>query len=150
MSSDRFEKSLVVRAPRARVWRAIADAAEFGIWFGAKFDGAFEPGRRIHGRMTQPPEYADLPFEMAIERIEPERLLAFRWHPGDVLPAADSTDDQMTLVEISLEDADGGTRVRVVESGFDRLPLDRRERAFRANEEGWAIQIQNIARHVTA
>jgi uncharacterized protein YndB with AHSA1/START domain len=149
MSSDRIEKSIVVRAPRARVWRALADAAEFGVWFGMKVEGDFAPGRRVHARMTHPPEYAGFEFELAIERVEPEYLLSFRWHPGDEL-APDRTDEQMTLVEISLEDVDSGTRVRVVESGFDRLPLDRRARALRGNEEGWAIQIQNIARHVTA
>ena len=51
-STDRIEKQVVLRAARARVWRAITDSTEFGSWFGVRFDGPFVAGERIVGAIT--------------------------------------------------------------------------------------------------
>lgn len=146
--TDRIQKTVVLRAPRSRVWRAISDAEEFGAWFRAKLDGPFVEGASTRGRITYP-GYEHLTIEVRVERIEPERYLAFRWHPGAVDPGVDSSSEPTTLVEFRLEDADGGTRLTIVESGFDRIPLHRRAEAFRMNEQGWAEQTRNIERHVS-
>jgi uncharacterized protein YndB with AHSA1/START domain len=145
MSTDRIEKSIVLRAPRARVWRAIADAQEFGTWFRVKLEGAFAPGATVRGRITYP-GYEHATMEMRIERMDPERLFAFRWHPSDTPPA--DANEPTTLVEFRLEEIDGGTRLTVIESGFDRIPLPRRSEMFRGNEQGWAEQMKNIEAHV--
>lgn len=105
---DRIEKTIVLRASRARVWRAISDA---------------------------------------------ERHLGFRWHPYAVDPAMDYSAEPTTLVEFTLDDAPGATpatRVTIVESGFDRIPLARRAEAVRMNEGGWTAQIVNLERHVAS
>ena len=149
MNTDRIEKKIVLRAPRSRVWRAIANAEEFGSWFGVKFASPFTPGERIEGRITIP-EYKDLPFEITVERIEPERLLSFRWHPYAIDPKVDYSREPTTLVEFHLEEVPGGTQLTVVESGFDRIPLARRAEAFRMNENGWSQQIKNIERYLGA
>lgn len=146
-ATDRIEKTIVLRAPRSRVWRAVGDAQEFGAWFGIAFEGPFAPGRALRGRITFPPEYANVSFEIHVERVEPETLFSFRWHPGDVEPAADPS-EPMTLVTFTLEDAPGGTRLTVVESGFDALSPERRAKAFPLNEQGWAEQMTNVERHV--
>src|SRR3989449_2731515 len=147
VSTDRIEKRVVLRAPRARVWRALTNAAEFSTWFRVKLEGAFTEGRWIRGRMAIP-DYEHLTLEMLIERIDPERYFAYRWHPYAVDPAVDYSAEPTTLVEFHLEETEGGTALTIVESGFDRIPLTRRAEAFRMNDNGWAGQINNLARYV--
>ena len=143
--TDRIEKTVIVKAPRSRVWRAISDAKQFGQWFKVQLDGEFKAGTTINGTITYP-GYEGLKLEIAVERIEPERFFSYRWHPGD--PKHDYRAEPMTLVEFTLEEVPEGTRLTVVESGFDELPPGRRDEAFRMNEGGWAEQIGNIERHV--
>lgn len=145
-NADRIEKQIVLRAPRGKVWRALTDTQQFGAWFGCKLEGAFVPGQWTRGVITSP-GFEGAPMEMLVEVLEPERSFAFRWpHPEDV--NAPTPDDPRTLVEFTLEDAGGGTRVRVVESGFEALPGHRRAEAIRLNDGGWAHQLENIERFV--
>jgi uncharacterized protein YndB with AHSA1/START domain len=146
-SADRIEKTVLLRASRARVWRALTDAREFGTWFRVALDGAFAEGATVRGRITYP-GYEHLTVEMLIERMDPERLFSYRWHPYAIDPEADYAAEPTTLVEFRLEEVTGGTRLTVVESGFDRLPAGRRAEAFRMNEGGWSEQLVNIERHV--
>lgn len=146
-STDRIEKSIVLRAPRSRVWQALSEARAFGQWFGVDLAGAFAPGAHITGRITHQ-GYEHIPFEIMIERMESERALSWRWHviaDPDVELAAQPT----TLVEFELQDAEDGTLLTVVESGFDGVPPEHRARVFRGNEEGWAQQMQSIERYLT-
>jgi uncharacterized protein YndB with AHSA1/START domain len=147
MSTDAIEKKIQLKAPVARVWRALANAAEFGAWFGVKLDGELAEGATIRGRITTP-GYDHLTMEMQIERIDPPRLLSYRWHPYAIDPAVDYSKEPPTLVEFRLEESAGGTLLTVVESGFDRIPAARRAEAFRMNDGGWAAQLTNIERHV--
>ena len=146
--TDRIEKKVVLRAPRSRVWRAIADAKEFGTWFGVRFSGDFQPGTAIEGTITTK-GYEGFKFEITVERMEPERLLSFRWHPYAVDPKVDYSAETPTLVVFELDEVSGGTQLKVVESGFDRIPAARRAEAFRKNDEGWGIQMKNIERYVS-
>lgn len=147
MNTDRIEKTIVLRAPRSQVWRAITTAEEFGTWFGAALTGLFRPGARIAGRITIP-NYDHLTIEMLVERVEPERLLSFRWHPHAVDITVDYSSEPMTLVEFHLADHPGGTQLTVIESGFDLIPAARRAEAFRMNDAGWAEELKNIERHL--
>jgi uncharacterized protein YndB with AHSA1/START domain len=146
--TDRIEKTVILKAPRSRVWRAITDAKQFGEWFRVNLDGDFKAGGTILGKITHP-GYEHMTMEMAVARIEPERHFSYRWHPYAVDPKVDYSPEPMTLVEFTLEEVPGGTRLTIVESGFDRIPLARRAEAFRMNEGGWTEQIGNIERHVT-
>jgi uncharacterized protein YndB with AHSA1/START domain len=148
-STDRIEKTIVLRAPITRVWRALADAEEFGTWFRAKFDEPFAEGKTVRGRITYP-GYEHVRMEILIERMDHERLFAFRWHPYSGDPDMDYSAEPTTLVEFRLAAEGGGIRLTIVESGFDRIPSSRRAEAFRMNEGGWAEQILNIERHVSA
>src|SRR5262245_52553812 len=117
VSTDRIEKRVTLRAPRARVWRAISSADEFGRWFGATLSGTFTPGTRITGPITIK-GYEHLTIEITVEKVEPERLMSFRWHPNATDPKRDYSSEPTTLVTFTLEDADGGTVLTVVENGF--------------------------------
>lgn len=146
--TDRIEKTMEMRAPRSRVWRAITTAKEFGTWFRANLEGEFAPGATIHGKVAIP-GYEHIRLEMLVERVEPESYFSYRWHPYPNDPAVDYSAEPMTLVEFFLGDSADGTTLRIVESGFDRLPATRRAEAFRMNEGGWNGQIRNIANHVS-
>jgi uncharacterized protein YndB with AHSA1/START domain len=146
-TTDRIERKVLIRAPRSRVWRALTDPTEFGTWFRVRVEGAFAPGVRVTGAVTYE-GYEHIRWNITVERMEPERLFSWRWHPYAIEPGVDYSSETPTLVEWSLEDADGGTLLTVVESGFDKVPLARRALAYRMNSEGWTIQTQNIAKHV--
>ena len=146
-NTDRIERQILLRAPRRRVWRALTDAAEFGTWFGVKMEGTFAPGAHVRGAITHP-RYEHVVFDITIERMEPERLFSWRWHPYAVEPGVDYSAEPTTLVVFELSDAPDGTRLTVVESGFDQVPLARRAQAYRMNGEGWTIQMQAIEKYV--
>jgi uncharacterized protein YndB with AHSA1/START domain len=148
-TTDRIEKQIVLRAPRARVWRAISTADEFGRWFGANLSGGtFAPGARIRGPITYP-GYEHLTLDVTIERVEPERFISFRWHPSATDPKVDYSAEPTTTVTFELEEVDSGTKLTVVESGFDRLPEARRATAYRGNEGGWTEQMKRIEAYVS-
>lgn len=158
ITTDRIEKQVLLRAPHARVWRALTDAKEFGTWFGMKFNGSFTPGALVAGvtvptavdaevaRAQRP--YEGTPFQITIDRIEPERQFAFRWHPFAVEPGVDYSREPTTLIEFLLEDVPDGVMLTVRESGFDQVPLERRAKAFAANEAGWTIQMRLIEKYL--
>lgn len=158
MSTDRIEKKILLRAPRKRVWRALTDSKEFGTWFGMKFDGPFSPGATMRGvvaptevnaevaKAQQP--YEGLPFEITIEKMEPERLFSFRWHPNAVERGVDYSAEPTTLIEFLLEEVENGVLLSVTESGFDRIPLARRAKAFTANEQGWGMVVKLIEEYL--
>ncbi len=148
-STDRIEKHMVLRAPRARVWRALTIAEQFGAWFRVKLEGEFAAGGTIRGRLVIP-GYEHVTLEMLVERIEPEHYFSYRWHPYAVDPKADYSAEPTTLVEFRLEEQAGGTALTIIESGFDRIPLSRRAEAFRMNDQGWASQSEKLARYVEA
>ena len=146
-ATDRIEKTSVLKAPRSRVWRGLTSAQEFGTWFRATFTGEFAEGAVLRAKITYP-GYEHLTMEIRVVRMEPERYFAFRWHPDAVDLTKDYSGEPTTLVEFTLEDVPGGTKLTVVESGFDALPPGRRDEAFRSNSQGWDEQVQNVTRHV--
>jgi uncharacterized protein YndB with AHSA1/START domain len=148
MNTDRIEKRILLRAPRNRVWQALADAQAFGQWFGVELDGAFAPGVRLRGKIKHK-GYEHVPFEITIERMEPERLFSWRWHPHAVNSEVDYSAEPATLVVFEIEETAGGTMLTVVESGFDGIPLTRRLEAYRGNEQGWEAQMKAIEQYVS-
>ena len=144
---DFLEKSVLLQATRARTWRALS-AADLGSWFGVAIGTEpFAPGVRVQGRGTDP-GYEDFVFDILIDRVEPERSLAWRWHPAVMDPAGDYSSEPMTLVVFELEALNEGTRLRIVESGFDHIPEPRRTQAFHMNNIGWEDVTRNIARYL--
>ncbi|MGE5752727.1 MAG: SRPBCC family protein [Deltaproteobacteria bacterium] len=146
-NTDRIEEKVLLRVPRARVWRALTDAGEFGAWFGAKLAGAFVPGATVKGTVTEK-GHEGMKFELAVDRIEPQRLFSWRWHPYAIDPAVDYSTEPPTLVVCKLEEVAHGTILTLVESGFDRIPAARRAEAYRMHEQGWAIQMKAIERYL--
>jgi uncharacterized protein YndB with AHSA1/START domain len=158
MNSDRIEKTIILKAPRERVWRAISDSTRFGMWFGVEIDGPFVAGQEAIGRVVPTkvdPEVArlqepvrGLAWRVSVERIEPMSFFSFRWHPYAIDPAHDYSREPMTLVTFELSDAEGGTRLTITESGFERIPLERRPKAMEANDGGWTHQSRLVAKYL--
>jgi uncharacterized protein YndB with AHSA1/START domain len=166
--NDRIEKTVTLRAPVSKVWRAIANAQQFGQWFGIQLEGDFVAGKQIMGtwsekvdeemireeekRLGLTPGDVNLPKGPAVfgtvERIEPESYFSFRWIPYGIDDDADPDKEPTTLVEFKLEKVPEGTLVTIVESGFERVPAERRERAFLMNDSGWSAQGENLRKYV--
>jgi uncharacterized protein YndB with AHSA1/START domain len=153
-----YEKTIILRAPLKRVWRALSDSTEFGNWFGMRFNAPFAPGATMTAvivpttvnqevaKMQKP--YEGISFEIKIEQMQPERLFSFRWHPGAVEPGIDYASEPTTLVVFTLEKAPDGVQLTVTESGFDQIPVARRAKAFSANEGGWTLVIKLIEEYL--
>lgn len=142
-----IEKSIQLKAPVSRVWRALTDYKEFGAWFRVDLDGPFLAGQATRGRMTYP-GYEHVKMRMDIQEIVPETLFSFKWHPYAIDPDKDYSKEELTLVTFRLEPAGDETLLTVTESGFENVPADRRAEAFRMNEQGWTQQVGNIRKHV--
>lgn len=148
--TDRIEKTIELKAPPSRVWRALTDHREFGAWFRVALEGPFVVGETSRGHITYP-GYEHIVWEAKVTAMEPPTYFAFTWHPYAVDPKADYSAETPTLVEFRLEPtAGGGTRLTLTESGFDRILPQRRAEAFRMNEGGWEEQMENIRAHLGA
>lgn len=145
----RFEKEILLRAPQQRVWRALTDPQQFGAWFQARIDTPFAAGQAVTGQMLVP-GFEHLTLHLTVERLQPERLFSFRWHPYAIEPGVDYSAEATTLVEFMLDAVGGDTLLTVAESGFDQLPAARQAEAFRMESRGWAQQLEHIKAYVKA
>jgi uncharacterized protein YndB with AHSA1/START domain len=159
MSCDRIEKKIVLNSVRERVWKAVSDSRRFGAWFGVEFDGPFVEGTWITGHVAPTkvdPDVAKLQqphigrkWSAFVERIEPMTKFAFRWHPFAIDPDFDYTKEPTTLVTFELREADGGILLTITETGFEKIPAERRVQAIKANEGGWTHQTRLIEKYLT-
>lgn len=149
--NDSIEKRIELKAPIARVWRALTDYREFGEWFRVKLDGPFVPGQVSRGQITYP-GYEHVKWQAVVQKMEYERLFSFTWPHPKTFEKVDDPEDYSkqptTLVEFRLEKTATGTLLILTESGFDKLPDDRRLEAFRRNDGGWTEQMKNIENYV--
>jgi len=148
MSNDRIERQIELKAPLSRVWKALTDHREFGKWFRVNLENPFKPGETTRGNITYP-GYEFLKMQVAVQKMEPERYFSFTWHPYAVDPKKDYSGETPTLVEFRLESTASGTLLKVTESGFEKIPPERRDEAFRMNDGGWAEQMKNIEAYVS-
>ncbi|HEX4378159.1 MAG TPA: SRPBCC family protein [Steroidobacteraceae bacterium] len=158
MNTDRIEKEILLNAPLERVWNALSDSKRFGFWFGVDFDGPFIAGARTTGRIRPTrvdPEVAALqeshagtPFTFRVDRIEPMRCIAFRWHPYAIDSNIDYSNEPTTLITFELQPVGETTRLKLTESGFDQIPMSRRLEAFQANDGGWSHQMKLIGKYL--
>ena len=158
IGTDGIEKKVLLRSPRNRVWRALTDSTEFGLWFGMRFERPFAPGAVMCAAIVPTTvntevanaqkKYEGIDFEITIEQMEPERLFSFRWHPGAVEPDIDYAAEPTTLVTFTLEEVPDGVMLTVTETGFDQIPLARRAKAFTNNEQGWSAVVKLIEEYL--
>jgi uncharacterized protein YndB with AHSA1/START domain len=144
---DRIDKQIEIAAPVSHVWQALTDSRQFGEWFLVKMEGPFVAGKPVAGQVTHP-GYEHVRMEIVVKTIEPETLFSFTWHPYAVDPKVDYSQEESTLIEFRLRPNASGTLLTVTESGFDKIPAERRAEAFLRNDGGWAQQMKNIQAYV--
>jgi uncharacterized protein YndB with AHSA1/START domain len=139
---DRIEREVVINASRQKVWEALTNTAEVVQWFGdiAEIDlragGAARFGWSEYGHV----------FEAVIETVEPMQRFAYRW--ADTTEVA-VDDGPSTLVEFTLDSVDGGTKVKVVETGFAAFPDDIHAKSLEENQSGWRLEFEDLVQHLT-
>jgi uncharacterized protein YndB with AHSA1/START domain len=148
-STNRIEKLVSLDVQRSHVWRGLTDVSQFNAWFGSALTGEFTPGAEVSGTLTFR-GFEHVTITVWIETMEPERFFSFRWHPYAIEPGVDYSAEPTTLVSFTLEDVAGGTRLTIVESGFDAIPESRRAKAFSMNSSGWSGQAENIRKFLAA
>lgn len=148
-STDRIEKQVTLDAPRSRVWRALTEVKEFNAWFGVSLATPFAPGAEVRGQINIR-NYEHVTMTIWIETMEPPRFFSFRWHPYAIEPGIDYSAEPTTLVSFTLEDAGAGTRLTIVEAGFDAIPESRRAKAFTMNSNGWNGQAESIRKFLAS
>jgi len=138
-----IERSIHVKAPRERVWRALTAVQEFSKWFGVEIQGGeIRSGAKL--KMV----HAGVGYVFDIQEMRPPESFSWRWHPGMIDNTLDYSKEPMTLITFTLLEADGGTRVTVLESGFDAINLARRASVFAENLKGWEEQMVNLERYL--
>lgn len=142
----KIERTIVLRAPRSRVWRALTDGRMFAEWFGVTIEGEFAPGAAVH-MVTTHPGFAGIHFTLWVERMEPEHTFTWKWHPGSEQPGP-GHEAERTDVSFTLEEVAEGTRLTAIESGFDRISLARRAKVYQEIVGGWDGQLAALEAYV--
>ena len=146
-TEERVVRSVILKAPMERVWRALTDHREFGSWFGARIEEPFVVGRTQTGSITEPGA-EHYHWRSTVVTMDEPRLFAFRWpHPADPR-AASYEGEPETLVTFELEPNPEGTKLTITESGFEAVDAALRAASMRENAHGWEIQSQRIAAYV--
>ncbi|MDB5525422.1 MAG: Activator of Hsp90 ATPase 1 family protein [Rhizobium sp.] len=146
-NTDTIEKTIELKAPIERVWRALTDHREFGKWFCVNIEAPFEAGRPARGMITHP-GFEHVVWSVTIKEMKAPELFSFTWNPYAVAADVDYSQETPTLVEFRLKPTSAGTRLTVTETGFDKIPANRRPEAYRMNDGGWTQQVKNIKAHV--
>ncbi|MFF1573414.1 SRPBCC domain-containing protein [Leifsonia sp. NPDC058292] len=132
-------RSIHIAAPVEKVWRAITEPAQISRWFGrAEFDGS---GAGANGTLTWPDRR---PVPVRIEAIDEPRTVSYRWSNDDASGSEPSEVDDATstVFTFSLEPLDDGTRLTVVETGFDVTsdPAANLE----SHRQGWNAELDKL------
>ena len=139
-NTDRIEREIMIEAPIERVWGLVSQP---GWWIG--------DGDRSRQTITREGDLVvlDVPpygrFGVLPVAADAPAYVSFR---GNADPGERPGEGNSTLVEFFLTEKDGGTLVRVVESGFDTMypSPERRADALRGNTEGWETQLDYAKR----
>ncbi|MEK6553933.1 MAG: SRPBCC family protein [Bdellovibrionota bacterium] len=143
MTNDNsIERQIEIKAPVAKVWKALTDSQQFGQWFKAKCESEFVAGKTTKAKNTSKGFEMDMQFH--IKEIKPQTYFSYAWTPFPMDRTFDYSKEEPTLVEFFLEPSGAGTLVKVKESGFNKITASRRAEAFKMHSGGWEAQLQNI------
>lgn len=145
--NNQITKQIELKVPISQVWQALTNHNQFSKWFGANITEPFVTGKVSKGNITHP-GYEHVIMEVVVQKIKPESYFSFTWHPYSIDPKIDYSNEPPTLIEFKLEKTAAGTLLKVTESGFDKIPEQRRDEAFKMNEGGWEEQMKNIQNYL--
>jgi uncharacterized protein YndB with AHSA1/START domain len=146
---SRIDRTIDIKAPPERVWRALTTAAELSAWFQVTIEGEIAPGNEV--RMTSVhPEHRGQRFHVRFIELTPPRRFVWQWHPGAVDPHVEYSREPRTTVTFTLEPSEAGTRLSVAETGFDEISLARRAKVYGDNSQGWTEVLGWLQRYAEA
>lgn len=137
-----IEKQITIKAPMAKVWKALTDAKQFGQWFKVDLQSDFVAGKTTLGTNTS--KGFEMKMEFHVKDIKPQTYFSYAWTPFPMDKTFDYSKEEPTLVEFFLEEVAGGTLLKVKESGFTKITASRRAEAFRMHTGGWEAQLKNV------
>lgn len=140
---DRIERVLTLRAPRARVWKAITEPAGLSQWLGNRAEVDLRPGGEL---ILEWPEHGI--YRCRIVTVEPPHRFAYRWYMTGMNSEEAVETGPSTLVEFSLKEVPEGTMLTLVESGFAAFPADIAAKSYHHSVEGWAIELGELAAYL--
>jgi uncharacterized protein YndB with AHSA1/START domain len=146
---SRIDRSIEIKAPPERVWKALTTAEELSAWFQVSIEGEIAPGKEVW-MTSMHPEHRGVRFQVRFVEMTPPARFVWQWHPGAVDPAIDYWKEPSTTVTFTLEPAGAGTRLSVAETGFDAISLERRAKVYQDNSQGWATVVTWIQKYVEA
>ncbi|MEJ3656255.1 SRPBCC domain-containing protein [Actinomycetes bacterium KLBMP 9759] len=138
---DRIERTVEIANTPEKVWTALTTAEGLASWFGHTATIDLRPGGRAS--MSWPDGST---VTMRVERVEEPAVFGFTWN----IYGLPDEDPRRTYVEFTLEAADGGTRLSVVETGFAQLPEDAHSKAFGGNVDGWQRELDELVAYLDA
>lgn len=139
MAALDITRSIDISAPLEKVWAAITKPDLIAQWFGetAEFDakpgarGSF--GWRDHGGA----------FQIVVEHVDEPKTLVYRWaREFGVAPVPGNS----TVVRFDLTEIAGGTRLDLLETGFEELEDPQGAQA--GNVEGWLAELGELVEFV--
>jgi len=134
---DRISREVVIDAPREKVWAIVTEPRHVARWFSDEAESDLRPGGAMlltwHGHGT---------YRGRVEAVDPPHRFAFRWLRREGEPG----EGNWTLVEFTLAPEGSGTRLRVVESGFQGLSWAEADKAryVGENSAGWAHELGQL------
>ena len=142
MVPEQIERETVIAAPVERVWALLTEAEHLGRWFG---DAGAELELRPGGALSLNWERYGTVRGRVVD-VEAPRRFSYRWAVLRESFDSEPVEGNSTLVEFTLEAEGDGTRLRVVESGFDKLFADPAKQDERAedNRKGWASELDEL------
>lgn len=126
-----IEREIILNAPPERVFRALTEPAELVRWFGDAAELDPRPGGALRFAWE---EYGDQ--HGRVLEVDPPRRFVFAWDEGPELGE--------TTIAIDLIPDGGGTRLRLVHTGFgvggdwDRVYAD--------TGGGWIEELEHLRR----
>jgi uncharacterized protein YndB with AHSA1/START domain len=145
MIQDTIQRELVLRAPKERVFQAIANPMLIVNWFPDKVEGTMSKGERSVFDFTDFGKVA-----IHVVASDPHDYFAYRWVPSIGASEDDPLKQPNTLVEFRLEEVSYGTRLTLTESGFASLPAEVIEKSLSDNNEGWDIMMGRLEKYMAA
>jgi len=139
---DTIERKITVTSPIDRVWQALTVADQLAQWFGDSAELDLKPGGAFRIGWS---EYDHIS-EGVVEVVDYPRTFSYRWEAG----TSEDGKAWTTKVTFTLEEADGMTTVKVVESGLSQLPDELYSRCLKENSSGWTAEIADLQRHLEA
>jgi uncharacterized protein YndB with AHSA1/START domain len=146
---SRIDRTIEIKAPPERVWRALTSAPELSAWFQVAIEGEIAPGNEVWMTSVHP-GHAGQRFRVVVGEMTAPRRIVWRWHPGEVDPKVDYSREPLTTVTFTLEPSEAGTRLTVAETGFDQISLARRSKVYGDNSQGWTEVLGWLARYAEA